>query len=584
MAAAGEGLRARLVPRCIKCRERDAAALVNQTEALCALCLRGALLGKFKSAVNGGKLIAKDDHVLLAFSGGAASRCALDFLLAIQSPFLDSQGAAPLGAQGAAARGRIPFRLSVGHVDESVAVGNDLLPRGTADRLAGEMREVVRDAVATHREARAAGAGVGAGGGGGGDSGGGGGCAEGRGQGAARGGGRGGEEGEQQGVAVHVVPLESALAPGESGPVGSDPSGDGGGGSGDGGGGSGGGGGGSGGGGGGSGAERLAAQLAAAVAGAADGTGREDLVEAMRMDALHLLAYRVGCSKIVVGTTVTRMAARVIAATAKAQGFSLPTDLAVFDCRRPVPVLRPLRDCCQRDLALLAHLLRLQTVFLPSLATQASLRSSCPPGRRRGGGGGGAAAGAGSINALAASFMAGLNSANSGRQFTVTRTALKLQPFPFNRAPSLAPPSPSTADSPPLPLCAICLSPLPPPAHTPPTPSQPLSSAPSAPLCCSCRCGVMGEVGDGREGGRARGEERKEDGQEEAEGGGGRAEEGRAGEGKGCRELRSERAVEQLVGLPAAFLARGRGGSASYTEWLRQAERSMIADCLLEGQ
>ncbi|GJP32968.1 hypothetical protein CLOM_g17539 [Closterium sp. NIES-68] len=260
MAAAGEGLRARLVPRCIKCRERDAAALVNQTEALCALCLRGALLGKFKSAVNGGKLIAKDDHVLLAFSGGAASRCALDFLLAIQSPFLDSQGAAPLGAQGAAARGRIPFRLSVGHVDESVAVGNDLLPRGTADRLAGEMREVVRDAVATHREARAAGAGVGAGGGGGGDSGGG---------------------------------------------------------------------------------ERLAAQLAAAVAGAADGTGREDLVEAMRMDALHLLAYRVGCSKIVVGTTVTRMAARVIAATAKAQGFSLPTDLACLTAAAPCPCCGP---------------------------------------------------------------------------------------------------------------------------------------------------------------------------------------------------------------------------------------------------
>ncbi|GJP48568.1 hypothetical protein CLOM_g7854 [Closterium sp. NIES-68] len=417
MAAAGEGLRARLVPRCIKCRERDAAALVNQTEALCALCLRGALLGKFKSAVNGGKLIAKDDHVLLAFSGGAASRCALDFLLAIQSPFLDSQGAAP-----------------------------------------------------SARKAR------------------------------------------QRGGAFRSASLWATWT-------------------------------------------RARALLALALA----------LAVAVAVTVVVALAYRVGCSKIVVGTTVTRMAARVIAATAKAQGFSLPTDLAVFDCRRPVPVLRPLRDCCQRDLALLAHLLRLQTVFLPSLATQASLRSSCPPGRRRGSGGAGQRLG-------------------RGASMRWRHRSWRLQPFPFNRAPSLAPPSPSTADSPPLPLCAICLSPLPPPAHTPPTPSQPLSSAPSAPLCCSCRCGVMGEVGDGREGGRARGEERKEDGQEEAEGGGGRAEEGRAGEGKGCRELRSERAVEQLVGLPAAFLARGRGGSASYTEWLRQAERSMIADCLLEGQ
>ncbi|CAI7789595.1 unnamed protein product [Closterium sp. NIES-54] len=250
MATPAERRAEKQVPRCIKCRAADSAALVNQTEALCAACLRGALLGKFKSAVNGGKLVAKDDHVLLAFSGGAASRCALDFLLAIQLPLLHSQGAAPLGAQGAAARGRIPFRLSVAYVDERVAVGNDLLPRGTADRLACELREIVSDAVTAHRGARDCS---------GGD------CMEGEGRGTLREGGLGTENGGAHGVAFHVVRLESALADGGDAPMA------GGAGSGE------------------SMGERLAARLAAVVGEAAEGTGREDVVEALRLDALLLV-------------------------------------------------------------------------------------------------------------------------------------------------------------------------------------------------------------------------------------------------------------------------------------------------------
>ncbi|CAI5484084.1 unnamed protein product [Closterium sp. Yama58-4] len=525
MAAPAERRAEKRVPRCIKCRVADAAALVNQTEALCAACLRGALLGKFKSAVNGGKLVAKDDHVLLAFSGGAASRCALDFLLAIQSPLLHSQGAAPLGAQGAAARGRIPFRLSVAYVDERVAVGNDLLPRGTADGLASELRDIVRDAVAAHRGARDCS---------GGD------CGEGGGRGAAREAGMGAERGGANDVAFHVVRLESALADGEGAPM----EGDGGEGE--------------------SRAEGLAARLEAVVGGAAEATGREDVVATLRMDALMLLAQRVQCSKVVVGSTATRLAAHVIAATAKAQGYALPADLAVWDARRGVPVVRPLRDCSLRDLALLAHLSRLRTA---SLATRASLR---------GGAGGGAAGGAGSINALAASFLEGMQRESSGRQFTVTRTALKLQPFPFNLPPSLALPSPTAADNPPSPLCAICLAPLPPPALAPPPPPDPPASAvtspaaapapplhpPTTPLCCSCRWGVVGA--GGRVGARA-GEGGAETARENGEGGRGKAEEGGKVAGAGR--------AGGVAGLPEAFLARGRAGSASYAHWLRQCER-----------
>ncbi|CAI7842537.1 unnamed protein product, partial [Closterium sp. NIES-53] len=254
-------------------------------------------------------------------------------------------------------------------------------------------------------------------------------------------------------------------------------------------------------------------------------------------------------------------------------GFALPADLAVWDARRGVPVVRPLRDCSLRDLALLAHLSRLRTAFNPSLATPASLATRASLRR---GAGSGATGGAGSINALAASFLEGLQRESSGRQFTVTRTALKLQPFPFNLPPSLAPPSPTAADSPPLPLCAICLAPLPPPALAPPPPPDPPASgvAPSAaapapplhssstPLCCSCRWGVVGAggwVGERAGGGAA--ERIRENG----EGGQRKAEEGGGGAGAG--------GAVGVAGLPEAFLARGRAGSASYAQWLRQCER-----------
>ncbi|CAI5958848.1 unnamed protein product [Closterium sp. NIES-65] len=595
MAAPAERRAEKRVPRCIKCRAADAAALVNQTEALCAGCLRGALLGKFKSAVNSGKLVAKDDHVLLAFSGGAASRCALDFLLAIQSPLLHSQGAAPLGAQGAAARGRIPFRLSVAYVDERVAVGNDLLPRGTADRLACELREIVSDAVAAHRGARDCS---------GGD------CGEGGGRGAAREGGAGSENGGGHGVAFHVVRLESALADGGSAPAdggsapadgesapadgesapadgesapadgesapadgGSAPA-DGGGApmEGDGGDGE-------------SRAEGLASRLAVVVGGGGGGHGQggrgggsaPGCADAGERGGglggegagMQHLAQRLRCSKVVVGSTASRLAAHTIAATAKAQGFALPADLAVWDARRGVPVVRPLRDCSLRDLALLAHLHCLRTAFAPSLATRASLR---------GGAGSGATGGAESINALAAWFLEGLQRESSGRQFTVTRTALKLQPFPFNLPPSLAPPSPTAADSPPPPLCAICLAPLPPSALAPPLPPEPPASgvataaaAPSlplspssSPLCCSCRWGVVGAGEATRMGGK-RGTGGAERGRENGEGGRGEVEGGGGGAGAG--------GAGGVAGLPEAFLARGRAGSASYSHWLRQCER-----------
>jgi hypothetical protein len=55
---------------CTKCKEEDAPP----NELLCASCLHTSLVSKFKTAVNKNSLVMPCDNVLLAFSGGPASR------------------------------------------------------------------------------------------------------------------------------------------------------------------------------------------------------------------------------------------------------------------------------------------------------------------------------------------------------------------------------------------------------------------------------------------------------------------------------------------------------------------------------
>ncbi|KAL4193035.1 hypothetical protein AMTRI_Chr06g197360 [Amborella trichopoda] len=59
---------------CCKCQERDGVAKANQTESLCPPCLRSSLFAKFKLAVTSHAMISPTDKLLVAFSGGPASR------------------------------------------------------------------------------------------------------------------------------------------------------------------------------------------------------------------------------------------------------------------------------------------------------------------------------------------------------------------------------------------------------------------------------------------------------------------------------------------------------------------------------
>ena len=67
-----------------------------------------------------------------------------------------------------------------------------------------------------------------------------------------------------------------------------------------------------------------------------DVTGREDLIDALRKQLLQQLAADLGCDKVAMGDSATRVAVRVVSGTVKGQGFALPGDIqhadARFDC------------------------------------------------------------------------------------------------------------------------------------------------------------------------------------------------------------------------------------------------------------
>lgn len=144
-----------------------------------------------------------------------------------------------------------------------------------------------------------------------------------------------------------------------------------------------------------------------------DPTGKEDLLEHLRMQALQQVAKLHGYTKLVVGLSTSRIAAKVISATAKGRGFSLPADIQYFDARWDIPVLMPLRDCVVKELVLLCHLRHLKTVFIPTFSTLSMSQHS--------------------INSLSDAFVSLLQEDNPARERTIMRTAAKLQPFFFNR-------------------------------------------------------------------------------------------------------------------------------------------------------
>ncbi|CAD6269557.1 unnamed protein product [Miscanthus lutarioriparius] len=98
---------------CGKCDGGGAAVAVAGGVGMCADCFRAHLFGKFKLAVTSNAMVRPTDAVLLAFSGGPASRVALQFIHEMQSKAIQSWETSNSQALPA-------FRLGVAFVDESV--------------------------------------------------------------------------------------------------------------------------------------------------------------------------------------------------------------------------------------------------------------------------------------------------------------------------------------------------------------------------------------------------------------------------------------------------------------------------------
>ncbi|KAG9445209.1 hypothetical protein H6P81_016549 [Aristolochia fimbriata] len=72
---------------CSKCKEKEAVVPHNNHlyhDQLCLECFRSSLFGKFKLAVTSHSMISPHDKVLIGFSGGPASRVALQFVHEMQ--------------------------------------------------------------------------------------------------------------------------------------------------------------------------------------------------------------------------------------------------------------------------------------------------------------------------------------------------------------------------------------------------------------------------------------------------------------------------------------------------------------------
>ncbi|KAF5750219.1 cytoplasmic tRNA 2-thiolation protein 2 [Tripterygium wilfordii] len=70
---------------CIKCKANSPISCTGEDVRFCADCFRSNLYGKFRLAVSSHAMITPSDKVLVAFSGGPASRVALQFVHEMQN-------------------------------------------------------------------------------------------------------------------------------------------------------------------------------------------------------------------------------------------------------------------------------------------------------------------------------------------------------------------------------------------------------------------------------------------------------------------------------------------------------------------
>ncbi|WOK97058.1 hypothetical protein Cni_G05766 [Canna indica] len=297
--------------RCPKCGEEAAAKGGPRVlNGMCPSCFHAHLFGKFKLAVTTNAMISPTDKVLVAFSGGPASRVALQFIHEMQCKSLESWDASKSQA--------LPvFSVGVVFIDESIISVN---PSNDINKTIEEIRPIVSPLSPPHKD-------------------------------------------------LHVATIENICSMNCN-----------------------------------DGKTKLKKLLDSVP----DATGKEDLLEYLRMHLLQKIALDNGYNKLVLGSCTSTLACHVISATAKGQGYSLPADVQYVDARWEVPVVLPLHDCVTEELKMLCHLDGMETLQLLKKPSN-------------------------SINSLISSFISHLRDENPSRERTIVRTAEKLKPFGFNK-------------------------------------------------------------------------------------------------------------------------------------------------------
>ncbi|CAL4905538.1 unnamed protein product [Urochloa decumbens] len=118
---------------CGKCDGGGAVVAASGGAGMCRECFRANLFGKFKLAVTSNAMVRPTDAVLLAFSGGPASRVALQFIHEMQSKAIQSWETSNSQALPA-------FGVGVAFVDESALSAR---PEDETKTAIGDMKSIV---------------------------------------------------------------------------------------------------------------------------------------------------------------------------------------------------------------------------------------------------------------------------------------------------------------------------------------------------------------------------------------------------------------------------------------------------------
>ncbi|KAJ8645863.1 hypothetical protein MRB53_007611 [Persea americana] len=303
---------------CSKCKDEKSVLSaqpnnpINDAGGLCLSCFRSSLYSKFKLAVTSHSMISPTDKVLVAFSGGPASRVLLQFVHEMQYK-------AHMNLIASKDRSLPVFGVGVAFVVETAI---STVPSYEVDNAIEDIKLIVSSLAPPSK-------------------------------------------------VLHITPIEDIFS---------------------------------------SDSTQGGSKLRELLHSITDITGKEDLLQNLRMLCLQKIALANGYNKLVLGSCTSRIACHVISATVKGQGFSLPADIQYVDARREIPVGLPLRDCLAWELKMLCSLDSLKTHQLFDRPNAG-------------------------INGLVSSFVAVLQEENPSRERTIIRTAEKLTPFYFNKLP-----------------------------------------------------------------------------------------------------------------------------------------------------